>query len=47
MDPEEKGALGKRRADFDRLGVDEALARAGARRGDRVQCGALEFEYVP
>jgi GTP-binding protein len=28
-----------------RLGVDKALARAGAEQGDRVRIGALEFEY--
>jgi GTP-binding protein len=28
-----------------RLGVDRALARAGARPGDRVRIGALEFDY--
>ena len=29
------------------LGVDRALARAGAREGDRVQIGSFEFEYQP
>jgi GTPase len=29
------------------LGVDRALARAGARAGDRVRIGAFEFEYEP
>jgi GTPase len=29
-----------------RLGVDKALARAGARPGDRVRVGGFEFEYV-
>jgi GTP-binding protein len=28
-----------------RLGVDRALARAGARSGDRVRIGAFEFDY--
>jgi GTP-binding protein len=28
-----------------RLGVDRALARAGARDGDRVRIGAFEFDY--
>jgi GTP-binding protein len=28
-----------------RLGVDRALARAGARPGDRVRIGGLEFDY--
>lgn len=28
-----------------RLGVDRALARAGARQGDRVRIGTLEFDY--
>ncbi len=30
-----------------RLGVDRALARAGAREGDAVRIGALAFTYVP
>jgi GTP-binding protein len=30
-----------------RLGVDRALARSGARPGDRVSIGAFEFEYQP
>jgi GTP-binding protein len=30
-----------------RLGVDRALARAGARGGDRVRIGGFEFEYQP
>jgi GTP-binding protein len=30
-----------------RLGVDRALARAGAREGDTVHIGGLEFEYQP
>ena len=29
------------------LGVDRALARAGARSGDRVRIGGFEFEYEP
>ena len=29
------------------LGVDKALAKAGARSGDRVRIGALEFDYEP
>jgi GTP-binding protein len=29
------------------LGVDRALARAGARGGDRVRVGGFEFEYQP
>jgi GTP-binding protein len=30
-----------------RLGVDRALARAGAREGDLVRIGSLSFEYEP
>jgi GTP-binding protein len=30
-----------------RLGVDRALARAGARAGDQVRIGGFEFEYEP
>jgi GTP-binding protein len=32
---------------LERLGVDRALARAGAREGDVVRIGAFEFEYEP
>ena len=28
-----------------KLGVDRALARAGAREGDRVRIGKFEFDY--
>jgi GTP-binding protein len=31
---------------FRKMGVEKALARAGAREGDVVRIGALEFEYV-
>ena len=30
-----------------RLGVDRALARAGAREGDLVRIGPMSFEYEP
>ena len=30
-----------------RLGVDRALERAGAREGDTVRIGDMEFEYQP
>jgi GTP-binding protein len=30
-----------------RIGVDRALARAGAREGDLVRIGAMQFEYEP
>src|SRR3954447_26225865 len=32
---------------LERLGVDRALERAGAREGDTVHIGAMEFEYQP
>jgi len=32
---------------FRRMGVERALARAGAREGDLVRIGAIELEYVP
>ena len=41
-------ALGLHRATgCDRLGVDKALARAGARDGDIVRIGEFSFEYQP
>jgi len=39
--------LRKLKSDFDRLGVETALARAGARRGDVIRIGHIDFEYVP
>jgi GTP-binding protein len=30
-----------------RIGVDRALARAGAKSGDPVQIGRMEFSYEP
>jgi GTP-binding protein len=38
-------ALGVVHDRLKRLGVDKALARAGAQEGDRVRIGGLEFEY--
>ena len=34
-------------AELTRLGVDDALRVAGAKAGEIVQIGALEFEYEP
>jgi GTP-binding protein len=47
LDPAKKDALRGLQDDFDRLGVEEALSRAGAKRGDRVRIGEFEFEYSP
>lgn len=41
------GALAYAQGRLRRLGVDRALARAGARDGDRVRIGAFEFEWEP
>jgi GTP-binding protein len=38
-------ALDEAHARLRRLGVDKALARAGARHGDLVRIGTLTFEY--
>ncbi len=40
-------ALGFAQGRLKSLGVDRALARAGAREGDRVRIGTFEFEYQP
>jgi GTP-binding protein len=32
---------------FQRLGIDKALEKAGARAGDRVRCGELTWEWTP
>ena len=34
-------------ARLERLGVDRALAEAGAKEGDEVRIGDLTFEYTP
>ena len=41
------GALAYAQGQLRRLGVDRALARAGARQGDRVRVGGFEFEWEP
>jgi GTPase len=41
------GALAYAQERLHRLGVDRALARAGARQGDRVRVGRFEFEWEP
>jgi len=47
LDTGAKEAIRQLHGDFERLGVESALAHAGARRGDKVKIGDLEFEYVP
>ena len=46
-DLESDGGLARFQVALDRLGVDEALARAGAQAGDTVRLGELEFEFQP
>jgi len=46
-DLKDRKGLRRLQAELTRRGVDEALARAGARAGDKVQIGALHFEYQP
>ncbi|HTV10583.1 MAG TPA: GTPase ObgE [Acidimicrobiales bacterium] len=41
------GALAFAQGRLRRLGVDRALARAGARQGDRVRIGGFEFDWEP
>ncbi|MGH9105121.1 MAG: GTPase ObgE [Acidimicrobiales bacterium] len=41
------GALNYAQGRLRRLGVDRALVRAGARQGDRVRVGRLEFDWEP
>ena len=50
LDPEVVRRLGYRAADLvadrlSRLGVDDALREAGARPGDTVRIGDIEFEF--
>jgi GTP-binding protein len=41
------GALAYAQARLRRLGVDRALAKAGAKEGERVRVGAFEFDWEP
>jgi len=41
------GALAYAQARLRRLGVDRALAKAGAKEGDRVRIGSFEFDWEP
>jgi GTPase len=43
----EAGALAYAQGRLRRLGVDRALARAGAKEGDRVRIGGFEFDWEP
>lgn len=47
LDSAKPAAVRRLLKDLERHGVDAALAKAGARRGDMVRVGDLEFEYVP
>ena len=47
VDSRDRNAVKLLRTEFARLGVDDALAKAGVRRGDRVMIGELVFEYSP
>ncbi len=46
-DLKSKSHLRRLQGELTRLGVDEALVRAGIKKGDIVKIGALEFQYVP
>lgn len=46
-DLNDAGALAYAQERLHRLGVDRALARAGAREGDRVRIGRFEFDWEP
>lgn len=46
-DMTDAGALAYAQARLRRLGVDRALVKAGAREGDRVRVGRLEFDWEP
>jgi len=46
IDARSGGTIRSLQAEFRRLGVEDALKEAGARSGDRVRIGDLEFEYV-
>jgi len=46
-DMTDAGALAYAQARLRRMGVDRALVRAGAREGDRVRIGRLEFDWEP
>jgi GTP-binding protein len=46
-DLNDPGALAYAQGRLKRAGVDRALARAGAREGDRVRIGSFEFDWQP
>ncbi len=46
-DLKSKSHMRRLQGELTRMGVDEALVRAGVKKGDFVRIGALEFQYVP
>jgi GTP-binding protein len=47
LDPEDDGAVAALVAEMERLGVEDALRAAGAKRGDDILVGAQSFSFQP
>jgi Obg family GTPase CgtA-like protein len=47
MDPDDPGAVARLASELERLGVEEALRAAGAKRGDDILVGAHSFTFQP
>ena len=47
LDPDDPGAVARLSAELDRLGVEDALRAAGAKRGDDILVGAHSFTFQP
>ena len=47
LDPEDDGAVARLAAEFERLGLDEALREAGAKPGDDILIGTHRLMYQP
>jgi GTPase len=47
LDPDDAGAVAGLAAELERLGVEEALRAAGAKRGDDILVGAHSFSFQP
>ncbi len=47
LDPEDEGSVARLAAEFERMGLDEALREAGAKRGEDILIGQHRLVYQP